>query len=261
MSEAGPVLLQPDWPAPSNVRAVCSTRRGGVSQGPWASLNLGRSSGDLGEHVDENRRRYARAAGMPEGPRWLSQVHGTRVVRWPDCDEALPEADAAVTTQPGVVCTVQAADCMPVLFCDRHGRAVAAAHAGWRGLAAGVLEATVGAICAAADVKPADILAWLGPCIGAQAFEVGAEVQAAFVAIDPAARQAFMPAASPGKFMADLRLLARQRLQGAGLLAVCATEQCTWTDAEQFFSFRRDGVTGRMAASVWLARDVRTAVV
>jgi len=183
---------------------------------------------------------------LPAEPVWLEQVHGIRVV-----DAALaaklPAADAALARQAGVVCAVMTADCLPVLFCDRAGSVVAAAHAGWRGLQAGVLEATLAAMA----VAPTEILAWLGPAIGPQAFEVGAEVRAAFVAADPAAAQAFRAQAAD-KWLADIYLLARQRLLAAGIRAISGADFCTVSDAQRFFSYRRDGLTGRMATLVWL---------
>lgn len=242
-------LLRPDWPAPAAVRAAFTTRRGGVSEGAYASLNLGRSGGDVSAHVSENRRRVAAALGLPAEPCWIRQVHGARVVRMPE-QAALPEpeADGSVTMTPRTVIAVQAADCLPVLFCDRRARVVGAAHAGWRGLAAGVLEATVTAL----GVAPAELLAWLGPAIGPEAFEVGAEVRAAFLAHDAAAAGAFRAAAAPDKYFADLFALARQRLQGAGVRAIFGGGLSTHGDARQFYSYRRDGATGRHAALIWL---------
>lgn len=244
-------LIRPDWPAPAAVHAACTTRRGGVSVGAWAGLNLGRSGGDDAAAVSENRRRLSEALALPAAPCWIRQVHGVRVARLPQDaphGDAGPEADAVFTTQPGVVCAVQAADCLPVLFCDDAGSVVAAAHAGWRGLAAGVLERTVAAL----PVPPARLMAWLGPAIGPEAFEVGEEVRAAFVAADAQSAQAFRPGPAPGKHYADLWLLARQRLRGAGVSRISGGGLSTHADAARFYSFRRDGITGRMAALVWL---------
>jgi hypothetical protein len=240
-------IIVPHWPAPARVRAACTTRIGGVSRGPYAGLNLGLGSGDDAADVAENRRRLAAMLELPSEPCWLRQIHGTRVARLPD-EAPLPEADAGVTTERGVVCAVQAADCLPVLFCDEAATAVAAAHAGWRGLAAGVLEATV----AAMSVTPQRLMAWLGPAIGPGAFEVGAEVRAAFVERDTQAATAFTPAPEAGKYFADLFLLARQRLVGAGIVRIYGGGLCTHTDARRFFSHRRDRVTGRQAALIWL---------
>lgn len=239
-------LIFADWSAPPNVRAACTTRVGGVSVGPWAGLNMGRSGGDDSAAVSENRRRVRAALNLPAEPCWLRQVHGIRVAHMPQ-DAAEPEADASTTTAAGVVCAVQAADCLPVLLCDAGGSVVGAAHAGWRGLSAGVLEATVAAMA----VPPARLLAWLGPAIGPEAFEVGEEVRQAFVAADVAAAAAFR-AGAPGKHYADLWMLARQRLRRAGVERISGGGLSTHADPARFYSYRRDGVTGRMAALVWI---------
>ena len=248
-----PQLLFPDWPAPARVRAACTTRIGGVSQGPYASLNMGRSSGDAPEAVSENRRRVHQALGLPAEPCWIRQVHGARAVRMPAAQDAEPpEADASFTTEPGVVCAVQAADCLPVLLCDQAGTVVAAAHAGWRGLAGGVLERTVAAL----PVPPQELLAWLGPAIGPEAFEVGEEVRERFVGADAAAAGAFRPGTlagpNPRKYYADLFGLARLRLAQAGVRHISGGGLSTHADRTRFYSYRRDGVTGRMAALIWL---------
>lgn len=238
-------LLWPDWPAPARVRSLQTLRGGGCSGAPWASLNLGDHVGDDPECVSRNR---ALVRGLlPAEPLWLKQVHGVAVAD-ADRSQAMPEADAAMARQPGKVCAVMTADCLPVLFCDRAGSVVAAAHAGWRGLLAGVLEATTDRMA----VPPGELMAWLGPAIGAGAFEVGDEVRAAFVARDAAAASAFIPGA-PGKWQADIYRLARQRLQTAGLGSISGGERCTVSEPEHFFSYRRDGVTGRMASLIWLA--------
>lgn len=241
-------MLQPDWPAPPGVKSLMTCRKGGVSDPPWVSFNLGDHVGDDPSHVAANRARLRRQ--LPAEPGWLKQVHSARVVelgRDPD-----READAVFTRQAGQVCAVLTADCLPVLFCDRAGSVVAAAHAGWRGLAEGILEATV----AAMQKPPADILAWMGAAIGPQAFEVGDEVRQAFVARHPATAMAFVPhpssSASP-KWLADIYQLARIRLHHAGVRAVYGGGRCTFSEAESFYSYRRDGVTGRMAALIWLA--------
>lgn len=237
-------FILPDWPAPASVRALQTTRLGGVSPAPWASLNLGDHVGDDPQRVAANRARVQQA--LPGSPCWLQQVHGVTVV---DAALAQPgsEADAAVARVAGAVCAVMTADCLPVLFCNRAGTVVAAAHAGWRGLLAGVLEASIEAMA----VPGEEILVWLGPAIGPQAFEVGDEVRAAFVAHDPSADLAFR-AGLPGKWLADLELLARQRLQAAGVTAIYGGGLCTVNDPERFFSYRRDGQTGRMASLIWL---------
>lgn len=248
-------LLRPNWTAPPGVRAAVSLRTGGVSAAPWDSLNLGGSAGDDPAAVAENRARFAAALGAR--PVWLRQLHGCGVVRLQGgaADADLPPADAAWTTATGVPCTVLVADCLPVLVARRDGLAVAAAHAGWRGLAAGVLEATVDALCAGTGARPADLVAWLGPCIGPRHFEVGADVLAAFgqrpADADPA-RFASRPRAdgSP-RWLADLPGLARDRLARAGLIDVSDAAACTASDASRFFSFRRDGVTGRLGAAIW----------
>jgi len=244
MSLAWSDLLQPDWPAPANVRACVTTRAGGVSRAPFDSFNLGEHVDDDPAAVAENRRRLQALLGCR--PAWLSQVHGVAVV---EADPArVLEADASWSAAPGVACTIMTADCLPVLFCDRAGRRVAAAHAGWRGLASGVLEASVAALGCPAD----QVLAWLGPAIGPQAFEVGAEVRAAFVGQHAAAAAAFVPSVNPGRFMADLYQLARIRLAAIGVTAVYGGGLCTYSDAERFYSYRRQPRTGRLASLVWL---------
>lgn len=243
--------LTPAWPVSDRVGALMSTRAGGVSQPPWASLNLGVAVGDAEHAVAENRRRFEAAIGVV--PVYLRQVHGARVVRLRAADARLAlddPADAAISTEPGVACTVQAADCLPVLFAAPSGAGVGAAHAGWRGLAGGVLEATVTALSQAAGCAPETLQAWLGPCIGPRQFEVGADVVEAF-----AAPQFFVPRARAHgsmRWLADLPGLARARLRAAGLTQITGGSWCTVEDASRFFSFRRDGVTGRMAAAVWL---------
>lgn len=240
--------LVPDWPAPAKVRALVTTRIGGVSASPWDSLNLGDHVGDAPAAVAENRRRLR--ALLPAEPVWLRQVHGTLCI---DAAQASAgaEADAALARAPGVVCAVLTADCLPVLLCDDAGSVVAAAHAGWRGLAAGVIEATVQAM----GLPGERLVAWLGPAIGPENFEVGDEVRAAFVAHDPAAAQAFVPGRTdrPGKWYCDIYRLARQRLAALGVRRVTSADFCTVAERERFYSYRRDGVTGRMASLVWLA--------
>lgn len=238
-------LLRPDWPAPARVQAAVTTRRGGVSSGPWASLNLAAHVEDDPAAVTENRRRLNAALGLVEEPLWLTQVHGTAIAtgdNGPGC-----EADGSYSDRTGRVCVVLTADCLPVLLCDRSGREVAAVHAGWRGLVNGVIEAALDRFKAA----PEDIMAWLGPAIGPDAFEVGAEVRAAFLASDAEAAMAFRPN-RPGHWLADLYALARLRLMRRGVAAVYGGGLCTWSDAERFYSFRREPVTGRMASLIWL---------
>lgn len=240
-------LIRPDWPAAPRVRAVSTTRMGGVSEGPWRSLNLADRGGDDPERVAANRARLAAAAGCPP-PAWLEQVHGTDVAVLAGPPAAPPRADAAVTDRPGLACAVLTADCLPVLLCDRAGTRVAAAHAGWRGLQAGVLEQTV----ARFDDDPADLLAWLGPAIGPDRFEVGGEVREAFMASHRSAREFFRPSTRRDHWLADLYGLARLRLAAIGVTRVSGGEHCTVSDARRFFSYRRDGITGRMATLVWL---------
>ncbi|MBM7456948.1 hypothetical protein HNR62_002850 [Oceanisphaera litoralis] len=242
-------LILPDWPAPARVCAAQSTRTGGVSPAPFNSLNLGAHVGDQPRWVQANRERLAACLNLPNEPVWLEQVHGTRVLTLPDNTNKLT-ADAVVSRTPGQVCTVMTADCLPVLFCDQAGTVVAAAHAGWRGLASGVLEATLQAMA----VDPTEVLAWMGPAIGPTAFEVGSEVRDAFVGHSPLAADAFVAHGDKNddKWLANLYHLARLRLAAAGVTHIYGGEHCTYTDAQQFFSYRRDKETGRMATLIWL---------
>jgi YfiH family protein len=240
-----PEWITPDWPTHPRVRALVTTRSGGVSSGPWSTLNLGIAVGDAPEAVAANRARLREH--LPADPRWLRQVHGIGVVA-AETVAAPVEADASFTRTAEVVCAIQMADCLPVLFAARDGSAVGAAHGGWRGLAGGVIERAVEAMA----IEPAGLIAWLGPAIGPDAFEVGDEVRAAFLAVDPAASGAFRPLRE-GKWLADLFTLARLRLARAGVREVHGGGMCTYSDAARFFSHRRDRVSGRMAALVWLA--------
>lgn len=250
--------LVPDWPAPPWVRAAATTRRGGVSLGAYAGFNLGDHVGDDPARVRANRQLLRAALGLPAEPVWLRQVHGCAVACAATGGEsgeatggepggAACEADAAVAIGPGSVCAVLTADCLPLLLTDRAGTRVAAIHAGWRGLVAGVIEAAVARLAA----PPGDVLAWLGPAIGAAAFEVGGEVRARFIAADPRAAAAFAPVGGD-KWLADLYLLARQRLAALGVAGIWGGDRCTYRDPERFYSYRRDGVTGRMASLIWL---------
>ena len=254
----------PDWPVPASVGAWCSTRRGGTSPPPWDSLNLGDHVGDDPARVAANRARFAQRL---EGARpvYLQQVHGVRCLGLEPggSDADAPEvADASVTRHPGLACTVMVADCLPVLLCNRRGDAVGAAHAGWRGLAAGVVERAVQSLQALADDPAGEVLAWLGPCIGPGAFEVGDEVRQAFVSADAGARSAFRPADRAGHWLADLPALARRRLASMGVGSVHGNDGsaawCTVTQSARFFSHRRDavrlGASGRFAAAVWRRR-------
>ena len=236
--------IVPDWPASPRVQSFVTTRAGGVSVGPYATCNLGDLTADDPDAVRANKARLE--ALLPAPPRWLCQVHGARVVH-ADALTSPAQADAAYTTTPGVVCAVKVADCMPVLFADAAGTAVAVAHAGWRGLAAGVLENTVAAL----PVAPAALMAYLGPAIGPSAFEVGDEVRAAFCDVDAAAAEAFRPL-RPGKWLADLFRLGRMRLARCGVTRVHGGGLCTYSNPERFYSHRRNPVTGRMAALIWI---------
>jgi len=246
--------IVPDWSAPANVRAFITTRAGGVSEGPFGSadgggLNLGLKSGDAIASVQANRRRLG--AALPAEPRWLQQVHGATVLRLDDEDIAPTAADAAISLQPGRVCVVSVADCLPVLFADRDGRAVGVAHAGWRGLAAGIVQNTAAAMRASLGDADAALLAYLGPAIGPAHFEVGAEVLAAMSERLPQAAAAFSPLAE-GKYLCDLFALARQALAQAGIERVFGGGDCTYSDAKRFYSYRRDRITGRHAALIWI---------
>ena len=242
---SAPAFIVPDWPLPSNLRAVQTTRAGGASAGPWHSLNLALHTGDDPEVVQHNRSLLSQALGLPRVPIWPTQVHGAVVVEAAAMNGAV-EADAVVARAPGQVCSVQTADCLPVLFASLDGQKVAAAHAGWRGLAGGVLEATLEGLGHA----PEEVTAWLGPAIGPDAFEVGPEVRAAFVAQQTTAAGAFRPGADD-RWFADIYHLARLRLQRAGVRQVHGGGHCTFTESEAFFSYRRDGTCGRIATLIW----------
>ncbi|MFO7858080.1 MAG: peptidoglycan editing factor PgeF [Ectothiorhodospiraceae bacterium] len=241
--------IDPDWPAPARVQAVSTTRRCGVSAGPYASLNLGGNTADSEQAVARNRRSLVRNAGLPGDVFWLRQVHGMRVVA---AHDALPEAeaDAVWTDRPGQPLGVLTADCLPVLLCDQKGSRVAAVHAGWRGLAGGVIEAAAVAM----DRPAGDLLAWLGPAIGPDHFEVGDDVRERFLAADAQAERAFHAGRS-GHWYADLPLLARLRLEGLGVAGIHGGRWCTYADDKRFFSYRRDGETGRMGTVIWLEND------
>lgn len=260
----------PDWPAPIGVRALQTTRNGGLSDAPYTSLNLGTHVGDAPLIVARNR--ILLNAILPSEPVWLEQVHGTVVVK-ADAASCVPMADACIARKRGAVCVVMTADCLPILLCDTQGIVVAAIHAGWRGLAAGVIEETVSAMQTEVFVRasparesahqPMQFMAWLGPAISQAAFEVGAEVREIFVAQNPAATSAFTlspsvvplstdSSAESEKFHADLYALARLRLNALGITQIYGGNRCTHTESDTFFSYRRDGVTGRMATFIWL---------
>jgi YfiH family protein len=241
-------LIIPRWPAPANVRAMQTTRAGGVSVAPYDTLNLGM-------HVEDNplnvaRNRQLLNAYVPTEPVWLNQVHGVTVID-AAVTSCVPDADAAFSKSRGAVCAVMTADCLPLLFCNRAGTVVAATHAGWRGLCDGVIEATIDAM----QVPPDSLMAWLGPAIGPQAFEVGEDVRQEFMARQGEAKDAFVPAGD-GKWMGNMYRLAQLRLGRKGVTEIYGggidQDFCTYTDASRFFSFRRDGKTGRMASLIWL---------
>jgi YfiH family protein len=241
-------FLVPDWPAPPVVRALVTTRRGGLSKPPYDGFNLGLHVGDDPAAVAANRALLWRH--VPAEPFWLEQVHGIEVAQAGEGGGRPVRADASVAREAGVVCVVMTADCLPVLFCDDEGKAVAAAHAGWRGLAAGVLEAALAAMA----VEPGRAMAWLGPAIGPAAFEVGDEVRAAFLASDPGAQAAFVPHGAEGKWLADIFMLARRRLVRAGMRQerIFGGGICTASERDRFYSYRRESVTGRFASMIWL---------
>ncbi len=238
----------PDWPAPQRVRACSTSRSGGVSGPPFDSFNLAGHVGDDTEKVAENRARLKQALDLPAEPVWLKQVHGTRVVDAAGVS-GTPEADGSYTRETGVVCAVLTADCLPLLLCDEQGSRVAAVHVGWRGLAAGVIEAALQHV---GDTR--QLMAWLGPAIGPLSFEVGDEVRETFVTHDPAVQHAFRPS-PPGRWLADLYHLARQRLNAQGVTRIYGGGWCTYSESQRFYSYRRDGVTGRMATLIWMKNE------
>ena len=240
------MLIRPEWPAPVNVKACITTRLGGISLPPYDSLNLGEHVGDKPAHVSANRQRLITAAALPAEPLWLQQTHSTIVINSQQWQTGI-EADAILSHMPDHICAVLTADCLPVLLCDKSGRQVAAIHAGWRGLCDGIIEQTVAQLSAA----PEAVLAWLGPAIGPEQFEVGAEVRDAFIAHSAGAAAAFQ-AGKPGHYLADIYQLARQRLNQCGIPQIYGGDFCTVSQTAHFFSYRRDGITGRMASLIWL---------
>ena len=237
-------IIRPEWPAPPNVHAFTTTRNSGFSRGAWDSLNLGTNCGDDPKRVEKNRQSLLRL--LASEPRWLNQVHGIQVISWDKAKGAETEADAIVSSDAGQVCAVLTADCLPVIFCDQAGTKIAAAHAGWRGLAAGILEATVLAL----DCKPSNLVAWLGPAIGPRTFEVGRDVFDAFVNRNAEDIIAFKPCRD--RWFADLYQLARLALVRTGIKQISGGLHCTYEEEDCFFSYRRDGETGRMATIIWL---------
>lgn len=248
-----PGLIAPSWPAPDWVKAFSSTREQGYSSAPFAHLNMGNHVGDLPENVALNRGLLNKYLGQELRFHWLEQVHGTQVADLNSrvvCESVCNTADGSMTQQLHQVCVVMTADCLPVLFTDQQGTCVAAAHAGWRGLCAGVLETTVNIMPCLND----QVMAWLGPAIGPTAFQVGSEVKEAFCSQNIAAESCFIEdATQAGKWLADLYSLARLRLNQIGVEAIYGGEVCTYTDSDRYFSYRRDGTTGRMATGIWLA--------
>lgn len=243
-------MLKADWPAPFHVKTAISTREGGVSLAPYSGLNLGSHVSDSAQAVAQNRQLFIQQAAMPAEPFWLNQVHGTEcvVLEQTDFSAGPITADASTTKTKGLVSVVLTADCLPVLFCDAAGTQVAAAHAGWRGLVEGVLEHSL-----AQFSDPMTVMAWLGPAIGPTAFEVGDEVRQAFIAKDAKADAAFISVpGKSGKWLADLYQLARLRLTAAGVSQIYGGGFCTYTDPQRFYSYRRDGQTGRMASCIWI---------
>ncbi len=238
--------IVPDWPAPANVKALQTTRHGGISAAPCDTLNLGLHVGDAPLAVAHNRQMLEPL--LPSEPVWLEQVHSTTVVN-ADATSCAPQADACIARHRGTVCVVMTADCLPLLLCDEAGTVVGVAHAGWKGLVAGVIEANVTAM----NVEPQKLMAWLGPAISQEAFEVGAEVRAAFIAHQARAAEAFIAHGDQGKYMADIYLLARQRLHALGINRIYGGNYCTYQQKDKFFSYRRDGVTGRMGTFIWLS--------
>ncbi|WP_416192240.1 peptidoglycan editing factor PgeF [Neisseria sp. CCUG12390] len=248
IKEQGSIFLTADWPAPANVKTLITTRNGGVSEKPFHSLNVGTHVGDHPEHVARNREIVQNRVGLPVA--YLNQIHSNIAVNAADAVSALIDADAAVDTTGQAACASMTADCLPVLFCDKAGTVVAAAHAGWRGLAGGVLQNTVRAM----GVQPLEIMAYLGPAIGSEAFEVGQDVFDAFAAQMPEAESAF-EAIGGGKYLADIYALARMVLQCEGVDMVYGGTHCTVLERDTFFSYRRDGQTGRMVSVVWLEKQ------
>ncbi len=239
--------LLPDWPAPDNIRAGTSLRNGGISLPPYDFLNLGDHVGDNPAAVVENRQRLK----LPSEPIWLKQTHSTRIVDATRCRPGQAEADGSYTTRPHVICTVLTADCLPLLICNKGGTQVAAVHAGWRGLANGIIETALEKF----TDDYSELLVWLGPAIGPDHYEVGNEVREIFIAHDPAAKGIFAPIEiEQGKWHMDIYRLAWQRLQALGLSAVYGGNQCSYRQQEKFYSYRRDGITGRMASVIWMER-------
>jgi polyphenol oxidase len=238
-------MIVPNWNVPSNIKAFSSTRQGGFSSAPYHSLNLGAHVGDLIEDVERNRQSICHQLSMPSPPVWLNQTHSTNVIEVDNPTMNILDADGAFTQTRGVICSVMTADCLPVLLTNMEGNQVAAVHAGWRGLAGGILENVVSHFSG-------EVIAWLGPAIGSAVFEVGDDVVEAFCCADSHAQQAFVARDVQGKWLADLNLLATQRLNKVGVQSISSNQLCTYTDSELFYSYRRDGMTGRQASFIWI---------
>jgi len=239
-------FITPSWPAPKNIKAFTTTRIGGFSKSPYDTFNTANHVGDDPDAVAKNRKLLRETLHLPSEPTWLNQVHGVEVIQ--ANQQTTPvTADASFTQKPGVVCVAQTADCLPLLVCDRAGTTVAAIHAGWKGLAAGVIEATINTL----KIPAQELLVWLGPAMGPQSFEVKEDVLAAFTTVDPKAELAFKPINST-QWLANIYLLAKQRLNNLGITHIYGEELCTYNDKERFFSFRRDKDTGRMASLIWM---------
>lgn len=239
-------FITPNWPAPSNVKALSTTRTGGASHAPFDGFNLGKHVGDDEQAVSENRTRLVTAGGLPCSPVWLNQTHSTVAVELHHPTDDVLEGDASFTRKPNVVCCVMTADCLPVLLTDREGTQVAAIHAGWRGLLDGVIEHTV------EQFEHSDLIAWFGPSIGPRAFEVGDEVRQLFMQKDHQAQKAFVAGKQPGKWLADIDMLATQRLNILGIKNIYYSDICTFENTDTFFSYRHEGQTGRQASLIWL---------
>ncbi len=238
-------FIKPDWPAPKNIKAFCTTREAGVSEDAYAHFNLALHVEDNPSHVKKNRQLLYKSLNLPSEPAWLEQVHGVQIINATHANKT-PQADASFATEKNKVCVVMTADCLPILICNQQGTKVAAAHAGWRGLQAGVIEASIDAL----EENSRDILVWLGPAIGADAFEVGDEVRQKFINEIPETALAFS-ANKPGHWLANIYQLAKIRLQNIGIDKIYGGGFCTYTDQQRFYSYRRDGVTGRMASLIW----------
>lgn len=243
-------ILLPNWPAPTWIRAFTTLRTGGHSEPPFASFNLGTTAGDNPQHVALNRLLLNHQYGLPRDAIWLQQTHSAEVIQLEKNTQGSLTGDGVWSIQPGVPCLILTADCLPILLCDSKGSVVAAIHCGWRGILRGIIENAVSLL---RTQTQAEILAWLGPAIGPNCFEVGSEVRDQFMTLETRLVSAFKPGVKPGKWMADIYELARLKLRAVGVNAIWGGDFCTYTDQERFFSYRRDGKTGRMASLIWIA--------